>query len=392
MNKLSCQYFYEDDRFYWFSEMQFNGFYRVDKRTLEPELLFHFPKDPLEKTQLCILWGKTEEWFVFLPQKSQNIVLYHGNTKELKVFPLKNYRETRNVTYCINMKFTSVWSYENEIFFFPSTYPAIVKINLLDMTLTYLDQAVKKVDSLISKASKGFPNIYFALGDRKGDKIYLPLGKENQIGIYDLKTGELQLEEVNGKQALYNRLLFHGEDCYLLPRKGGDLLCWNHRTKEVEAISVVDNEVALLGNPFVHQKNFYLIDYHELRVYRMDLDTKTVQTEEFFQEILPDKHIFPNITMENIASPKVQGDILTFISGKTHDWYEVNLLTKEFTIKIIEADHIGEKIMSEKIPFFIERRGVGLESYLDYLISGQYGTTKDKARQTIGQSILEATN
>ncbi len=394
--KLSCRSLYEDEQYYWFSEMKFNGFYRVDKKTLVAELLFHFPDESLEQEHLYPYMKKINDWFVFAPQRGKNIVLYHEQTKELKTFPLKIFSGERKIKNINFAKFSSVVSYEHDIFFFPATYPAIVKLNLVTMSLSYLETATKKINAMVPEFRSSFQNTYFGIGQLKEDKVYLPLGCANHLGIYDIKTDQLELQEIEGETLAFYEAFLQGEDCILIPKIGSDLSIWNQNKKEVKTYPVFSavegHEIrTLVHSPLIHQNTLYFSPTVGSAMYQMDLETESVSEVSFMEDLLPKTHKFPHFSFWDMFCVRLDGDVLSFISGKTHDWYQVNLETQKFTVRTIQADGVGEKILSEKTGYFGENFSADLESYCEFLKSGQQVFSKKQSEETIGQKIFRST-
>lgn len=392
--KLSCQSLYEDENFYWFSEIQFNGFYQVDKKTLKPELLFRFPQESLEEIFLYPHILKVGEWFVFAPQRGNNIVLYQRQTKEVKVLPLKVFPEEGKIKYSAHEKFLSLDSDGNNVFFFPLTYPAIVKLELQTMTLTYQEEGMKAIQDIIPKERNRFFNLYFRTGAQKEGKVYLPLGCSKHLGIYDMKEEKLELVPIECNALAFHDIFLQGEDCYLTPRMGSDVVCWNIATRQSKTFPLLASvpehkSTILVQNPFVYENSLYLCPWRDGGMYQMNLDTEEMGPVEFIQDLLPENHEFPHFSLTDMFCIRVEGDFLSFLSGKTHDWYRVNLKTKECSTWTVEADDEDDKIFTEKLCHFFEKPSGNLDSYLQFLKKGEFYKKKEMQEKTIGQRILE---
>lgn len=393
--KLSCENYYEDDKYYWFSAMQWNGFYRVDKHTLTPEFLFSFPDEPLSQSRLYPHITKVDDWFVFAPVRGNHVVIYHEKSKEILSFPLKVCFENRTLQYNKRSKFSSVVSYEDNVYLFPSTYPSIVKLNLSTKTLTYLDDGIMQIEQLLPTSRNKVLKLYFGIGESKDNKVYLPIGCTNHVGIFHLDQDKLELHKIEGEIIAFHTLFFHEQDCFLTPRIGTELTAWNETTKESRTFSFLNTEQeqkerTAASVTFVHSNNLWNPSTQS-SLYQLDRASGRIEKLSFIEEILPKHHEFPQISFIDMFCAKSHGDVFSFICGKNHDWYEVNLVTKEYSIKTIPADEVGQKVLSEKKEFYNESITADLDSYLEYLKTRQVPQEKNHRVETIGEIIFKAT-
>lgn len=392
--KLSCVKLYEDEDFYWFSEMQFNGFYKVDKKTLESELLFHFPEESLGAELLFQDIAKVGDWFVFSPLRAKNIVLYNEKTKEVKSLSLKNVDLENKVKYIPSVKFSSLFVYDDSVFFVPFTYPAIVKLDMTACTLTYLESPIEQIEQVLAENRHPFLNFYFGLAIGAEDKIYLPVACGSYVAIFHMSTMHFALHPIRGTMLAFHNICKKGDLVYLGPRIGSDLSCWNEKTGDVETItlSLEENmDRSFVHSPFFYQDQLYYSAGLGSAMYLVDLQRRVAEEVTFVNDIFPKNYELPYTPLSNMFCVRQEENLVHFISGKTHDWYTVNLETKESSFVTIYADPVGQKIMSEKSLYLHENAEASLAVLCDYLMDEKYQKESKQLAETIGKTILDAT-
>lgn len=392
--KLSCSNLYEDDRYYWFSELQFNGFYKVDKKTLTPELLFHFPEEDLDAERLYTDIAKVGDWFVFCPFSAKNICLYNEKNKEIKIFSLKEFSKEKKVKYNPCMKFSSLEVNEHIIFFFPYTYTSIVKLDLNSFNLTYLDSPIAQIEQVVREKRNVFLNIYFGPSCEKEGKVYIPLACGSYIAVFYMDKMNFELHSIEGTMLAFNHVYSEGDVFYLTPQIGNDLTCWNEKTGEVRNITLSSEENvnrAIVHSPFFYKNKIYLSAGLQSAVYQVDLERMIAEKLVFVNNIFPHKYELPNLPCADMLCVRQEERLVHFISGKTHDWYTVNLETNETFFTTIWADKVGRKIMSEKSLHLFENSAVNEDVFLGFLKQGNYQNEKKERIETVGKTIFEKT-
>lgn len=396
--KLSCSSLYEDEQYYWFSEWNFNGFYQVEKATLKAKLLFHFPGEDLDREQLHIQIERVGDWLVLCPRRGKEITAYHRETGELKRFPLKENLGKTNIHYARDFKFFFQCSHKNQVYFFPATYPAVVILNLDTMLLTYQENEVKEMGERTKTPSDKEVNMYFGIGQKKGHKVYLPVACASLLGVYDMETNQLHFIPAKGETRSFFSAEVVGERCYLGDRAGNGVACYDEVTEEWNYLpfyATMEQRTGKFKVPyrssFLHGTQLYLYPWSGNDRFQMNLETGEIKQSQFLIELLSQNHVYPYCSFCNMLCLRVEGDIVSFVNGKNGDWYEVNLVTEEWSTKSILADPIGRKILSEKVWYGVENYNTNLESYLAFVKNIEEKEDANVKTKTIGQAIFEAT-
>lgn len=394
--QLSCNSLYEDEKYYWFSEWQWNGFYRVEKTTLQGECLFHFPEEPLDKEELHQQMVKVGDWLVFCPLSGKEITAYHLVTRELKRFPLKEMSEAKNLHYARIDKFFFQCAYGNEVFFFPGSYPAIVVLHLETMDLTYYENEVTEIGALSPNPSSKLFNRYFGTGSQKGHKVYLPVACAKFLGVFDLEKKQLERIPAKGKAESFFSAEVVGDLCYLVDRDRKGVSCYNETTQEWKWIPFygdvgISVEKLNNGGTFIHGSYLYAYPWSGKDFHKINLETGEVTPATLLLERLDSQHQYPYSFYMGMLCVRVEGDTVSFFCGKTCDWYEVHMVTEQWSKKCILANEDGQKMLSEKVWLGNESFSTDLKSYCTFVKERKPFKASEEKTQTIGQAILEAT-
>lgn len=404
---LSCIDYYEDDNYYWFSELNFNGFYKVDKQTLKSELVFHFPNEDLDKGALFHCIEKIGDWFIFSPTLADRIVIYNEVTKDIKEFKLKEFNENRKIKYKNkNMpKFIEVVKYENAVFFIPFTYPSIVKLNLDSMELEYINDWIDDIDNILKDERKPYLNIYISRIITKDNIIVAPLSCSNHILLFNMITNSSELIEIKTNAVAFNSVAFDGNDYWFIPRVGGYITKWNMETQETSYIEIEVNDLqkeqGLFHQPIIYRNKLYVSSTPNISPYIIDIKTGDIKKNNvIIDKILNTKKELSTFPIADMFCTKLVGSKLNFISGRDFCWYSVDLDTDEVECRNIKADDVAKKILYDiavnKDVRVKEFKYQGIQELCNYVNEFADERNKERAKQstakeTVGLAIIKAT-
>lgn len=395
--RLSCESIYEDEEYYWFSEVKFNGFYRVHKETMKSELVFRFPDENLQQERLHQQIKKIGDWFVFVPCWSQYITIYNQVTKEIKNFSLSRIDEMGRKYIFQHPSFSSVCWDGNEVYYIPHDYPAIVKLNLETQKLEYLTEWL---DYLVKKHPKPDLDLpYFRDCFIKGDKMYLTSYEVNKIIIFHINTKEISYDIVSTESEGFSELIFNGQSYWAISvgENNPNIIFYrNFNTNEVKKIELnVDNtnDALLFTYPVEKKDIIYLFSWKKQSLVAFNTKTNILSNLSFLDEIFHQNLCLPIIGFKNVMCLTIQDDCLKFISAQDSAWYFVNLETQEIKKTYVAADDEGKMILSEKsFSFFEQTYGASLSEFCSYIYSGEGSIcVENKGKYTVGKDILEAT-
>lgn len=388
---------YEDEDFYWFSEFQFNAFYRVDKSTMKAELLFHFPEEELGKERLFGKVEKVGEWFVFSPTKATKIVVFHQETREIKQIPLKTPKHEGKIKYLENVKFGPPCVVGDVVYFIPTTYPAIVKLDLTTMTIDYLDNWIPPLEEKINTERNSQLNVYF-LGFIKEEKnILLSCGCSNVVMTFDQETEQVEINEVIGKAEAFNGIAFDGQHYWLIPKLGANLTKWNRETGETQRISLEESwpeGPPMVVGPLFYKKKMFLSAGINSFPYEVDIESGVTKKMDSLHVLQENPKEYMHLNLSEMFNVRLVENNIHFNSGRNLNWYAYNIDTRELSCKTLPADEGGEIILREndKKIKIMEHSFRNLEDFCGFVKSRQMESQEQGSTlQTIGQTILDAT-
>lgn len=199
-----------------------------------------------------------------------------------------------------------------------------------------------------------------------------------------------------GNSLGFHDLCLHGDVCYLTPELGSDVVCFHQVTKESRVIpALATEEICMLAtvvhSPFAYKNKLYLCPFRGKKMYCIDLETDQVEEVSWFHDLLPRRYEFPNSAWSECLCVQVEGGTISFISGKTSQWFEVNLETKDCTVKTVEVLEDEANKIPRANRYIAEKYTADLSDFCAFLSSMEEETTQTIETERIGQRIFNAT-
>lgn len=392
---LSTNSYYEDENYYWFSEIQYNGFYRVDKQTGVSELLFRFSGEDLEGLALFRQILKAGDWFVFSPMSAKKIVLYHSISKEIKYISLKPVEGKRKIQYKSNGNFSSMALWDGKVFFFPWTYPAVVVLDLQTMSLRYLSGIVNRLEHDMPEHPSRNVMLYFNCSLQNAQKVYLPSACSNHLAVLDLETLKEEIHPIHEKETGFHGIAFDGTHLWLAPVFGTDLVKWTHDTCEIVALEKdVQTGKNLVNQLQVYHNRLFVSSGFGLKIYEVDVQTHQVTVAQELMKHLPQTAGFQNAFSTLMLYFHIVDNRLDFICGNDRHWYTYDLETEILSEKSFPMDEIGVEILKKRPVFRPETKQNTLMDFFELVVEMEKIEEKkeqEKPVETIGEIVFQAT-
>lgn len=374
---------YEDEDYIWCSENAFNGVYRIEKKRMIPEFMFHFPNEPLEKSCLYTNIIKVKDRFIFTPCFSNHITIYNEKIKEICSLPLKEMEGKEDT------KFNMTFLYGDFVYFIPLTYRYILKLDLNTNKIEYLDDWYNSVLKNCENYMYGNEKNFFYEGVQIEDTIYLPLCMSNHILVFNLSDDTYRLIEIKNTTDSFCGICFDGKDFLLSPTYGSQITKWNQDQGIIGNISFKDFNEPLwfpFSSPIIEGGLIYFFQL----AHNMSYVMKISENEPKELDILDKDNAtyFPVLTnplLMNFVSFKEKK--LKFINQFNHRWYSADLEKgkKTFIRFQVEIDIISDLTKGN---YFFEEIDGQLECFVEYLSRiGEH--KKEEYNNTIGKAILK---
>lgn len=374
MNRyLYCSDCIEDGNYIWFSSNSHNGLYRIDKKKNKAELILRFPGEEVLGKNLhskVLRWG---EQLIFVPCSAKEIAVYHYKSNIIKKLSLQDMKGTVDDGLYEGMKFTSADLYGNNVWFWGTGYPAVVRLNLLTEELIYYKEWRKWISP---KAERGAMFTNAVIREKNG---YAPFFCEDAVLKINLDTGSMERIPVSFLGTGFYWAADDGVDLWFIETDSRSLVRWDPDTglvKEIKLPYKGKSSMTPFQSPIVNREKVYLFPNGTCDVYVIDRKTNTVNIEEKLTGLL-------NAEKEDVAgifeaslNPQILSDrYLRFIRGKDFSWHIYDVYTgrdsfsywkmEEEDYKDIEKAYIRKKLRQDH--FITEDQDASLSSFLNCL-------------------------
>ncbi len=194
------------DDIYFFSS-DYNLLYRVHIPELSVSVISHIP---CEKVIAYRMFRKMRYWkdkLIMVPSWSEKIWIYDLSSREWKDVAIEHPQ--------ITLKFWGSVIYQDDIFLFGAAYPAILKVNLNDYSVTYLE---------INSGTKG---LFCTDAVRIDHMVYSPVSISNQIMWMNLDTLEYGWKQIGSAGNEYCGIAYDGNDFWIPSWQHGKIVKWD---------------------------------------------------------------------------------------------------------------------------------------------------------------------
>lgn len=374
MNRyLYCSDFIEDRNYIWFSSDSHNGLYRIDKKKNKAEFILRFPGEEVLAKNLhskVLRWGEN---LIFVPCSAKEIAVYNYKSNIIKKIPMQDMKGDGSDSLYEGMKFVSADLYKNNVWFWGTGYPAIVRLNLLTEELIYYKEWRQWIPPEVD-CGVMFTNV--VIREKNG---YAPFFCDDAVLKINLDTGTMEKIPVPFLGTGFYWAADDGEDLWFIETDSRSLVRWKPNTGLVKGIKLPykgKSPTTPFHCPIISREKLYLFPNGTCDVYVIDRKTNIVNKDEKMTELL-------NIEKEDIAgifeaslNPRILSDrYLCFIRGKDISWHIYDVYTGRDSLsywkmekedyKDIEKFYIRKKLMQNH--FIIEDKNTPLSSFLNYL-------------------------
>jgi hypothetical protein len=219
---LVFENFIQVDNDYWFTAFNLNGLFRMNAKTWKADFMGCFPGEN-DWLRLYFNIIQYKNLLIFAPFAAQQIALYRMDTSEFINIPLHNPQDaekentTGNIPYVVYRKFSVCTQYGGYAFFFPCTYPAIIKLNLETYETEYMYEPLKQLNKLAKR-----PELYyFRKGVQIDNVVKLWCVAANASVEFDMETCQLNICGAANDGTAYIEAVYDDECCWLFPKASG---------------------------------------------------------------------------------------------------------------------------------------------------------------------------
>lgn len=226
---------------YWFTSIGYNALFRLKEGTHKAEFISCFNEEvDTGRLYLDIVYYQNKLFFI--PLRANAIAIYTIDTKEFKYISInvpKN-EEKEGVKYSINSKFTFASINGSSLYLFPSTYPAIVKLDMDSYEVEYLYEPINVLKKWIQKEE----GIYFRTGIVQGDVVKMWCEPAKAIVEFNMQSNQIKICAQLSNIGEYIEMTTDGEFYWIIPRdKNAELLKVSKDYKNIEFIKLPEGIV-----------------------------------------------------------------------------------------------------------------------------------------------------
>lgn len=222
--KLRCLGYAEVGDDIWFASLYFNGLMKLNTVSGKLEAIHKFPHYDIDQGWLYSTVRYLNGYLICVPNNSGEIVSYHLKSGRFVSISLDERRIGAKKTY-----FVSACVYQNYVYMFPTGALCIVRYDVTDHTVKYLENPVSDLLAALPDTSYGFYQ-QFEMIDKK---IYLPFLDVNAIAVFDLEDESVHIRYLNIEGGCSTINYVNG-NFYLASWKRPEIYCWNEKTEEIK--------------------------------------------------------------------------------------------------------------------------------------------------------------
>jgi len=223
---LSIANLYDHNDSFWFTIVDINALFRMDKQTWETEYIGEFPNEDHSNWQLhgpIIDYGGN---LYFAPGRAKEIAEYDLENNTIKQIPVLKPRVGTNSLDSKIYKFCGSVKYKEYLFFVGCYYPAILRVDMTTGKSDYFTDWLEPLKKLSSDlGGRYFDNICVV-----GSHIAAVAMSANAVAIFDMDTCTSKVYEVGSKGCCYSGICYDGSNYWLSPKFNGPIVKWNPNT------------------------------------------------------------------------------------------------------------------------------------------------------------------
>lgn len=226
---------YDDGEFLWLTTTNVNGLFKMDKITYETQYMGSFPGESssgrLYYSTVCC-----EGKLYFTPLAANDICIFDMESGEFEKVKLRDdFSGLINTKYRKDMKFSFSAVYRDYIFFFPFSYPAIVRYSTKTGKIDYIEDCIKDFDEKAVLKDAYF----FRKGVTLNSTVYLFCSITKSIVSFDMESCKLRHTEQFVEVGSYTKMCYDGESIWLVNNIEPDVIIkWNIDTGEKTILSI----------------------------------------------------------------------------------------------------------------------------------------------------------
>lgn len=201
---------------YWFTPIGYNALFKLDDGAEKAQCVGCFSKEQ-DVSRLYLDIVQYQDKLIFVPLRAETIALYDMNTGEFSYIPLCLPTEDMNtgVAYSADEKFTFAGIWKNNLYLFPATYPAIIKLDMESYEVEYLYEPIRQLNKRVLTEE----GIYFWKGIIEDNLVKMWCEPSKAIVEFDMNSESLRVCKQLSDIDKYIEVVSDGKNYWLIPRE-----------------------------------------------------------------------------------------------------------------------------------------------------------------------------
>jgi len=277
--------FWADETFLWFID-GYNILYKHDKQSKKIEYVGII----LEQESWANIWiAENNRKLYFAPLLSDKISVFDMVKNTFEQMDFKN---DSNIT----RKFHGVVSFKDFVYFIPSGFPAIMKLNVNTSEIEYFSEWVDEVSKLqISKLQEFEKGLLFGFCN-VGIEIVSIIRGTNTVMFFNMEICSYEIKNIGEKAEQYSSICFDGQNYYLSSAYKDYIVKWDRQADEVLKIKFPAFFTRKTGigpnfNIQYSNKHIWLLPYAANNAYKINVDTNEITELPEFMEFIEDDNL-----------------------------------------------------------------------------------------------------
>lgn len=273
-----------------------------------------------------------------------------------------------------------------------ASYPAIVRYDSTTQRLYYYDEWLDDLKQYFTYEE----NAIFRKSTVVGKHIYAPCCRGNAVLVFDMETYEYKIHEVGDKGSRFSSICYDGEDFWLAPRSGDNIVRWNEESGKYKMIP------AHLGEQGSGMYTYSDIWYEDSRVFLVPSNTKQPFSIDTKMETikLEDESCLNSVLIRKTSNGHDMhflsciADKLVYINDNEEKEIYPLYFPKEIAEKHLKQNayahkvFVGEIKKDENVALY-ESYDDALNEYLDYCCKESASNALERDKVTIGKDIFQ---
>ena len=213
MYPLAFESICECKGYYWLATTWHNGLFRVDKDTYKAELISIFKGESNGK-RLFLDIVQYENKLVFIPLAADAVAVYCIDNGEMISIPLDKVKKDGPVKYIETSKFTFGYCCGKYVYMFPSTYPAIARLDMESYEIVYLYESLNEIKKWVIDPSA----FMFRNGEVHNGIVASWCSSASMLVEFDMNCEKLKVCKQIALQDKYMEAVYAEDSYWLIPK------------------------------------------------------------------------------------------------------------------------------------------------------------------------------